>query len=752
MKKLPISLTCLSYIVLFVLHANLYGSTLSKGNSIYRIESMIAKSINEELIYFTDFKRLVPPPAPVVTSPVFLCQNSSASPLTATALSGHTLIWYGTAPTGGTPSSIAPTPSTSTVGSITYYVSQTDGVEESPRASIVVNVVADTGGAILNLRCDPSQIAPADRNSSVFFDWSNNPLNPINDYTYTYTIQGGPPVSGRTGPSNLQVFGMQPGQSATITLSYTFYPCVPTQTLTCTIPCGTATVSPNFPAIPPICIGSPAPILLPTSPNGISGTWSPAVVSNTVSDSYVFTPDPVLFPCATTQTLNVTVLPLATPVFSGIPSTVCQGSTAPLLPTSSNNTLPIAGTWTPSVVNTSILGPITYTFNPNPGECVSLTPTTVSITVIPNNVTPTFTQISPICSGDALPALPTTSDNGIMGSWSPVLNNTATTTYTFTPNPNQCALSTTMTIAVNPKGNPTFAAVGPICSGDALAPLPTTSNNGYSGSWSPAIDNTKTTTYTFMPNAGECANSVNLTIRVNPVINPVFNAIPSVICENSGNFILPMASNNSPAITGTWSPSFVDSSVLGTVNYVFTPNAGQCASVTNIDVTVKPSNSLIDFQWTVTEPFSENQVITIMAIQPGDYLYQLDSGSFQTSPVFENVTYGVHTVTVRDPDGCSSPITKGGIFVVDYPKVFTPNGDGQNDTWNIDSLMNDANAKIFVFDRYGKLLKEIRPNGNGWNGSYNGKPMPANDYWFVVEYFDEQNIRQIFRSHIALKR
>ncbi|MFL1011475.1 T9SS type B sorting domain-containing protein, partial [Flavisericum labens] len=400
--------------------------------------------------------------------------------------------------------------------------------------------------------------------------------------------------------------------------------------------------------------------------------------------------------------------------------------------------------WSPALNNTATT---TYTFTPNPNQCALSATMTITVNPI---VSPTFTQVSPICSGDSLTALPTTSNEGITGVWSPALNNTATTTYTFTPNPNQCALSTTMTITVIPKENPTFAAVAPICSGDSLAPLPTMSDNGYSGSWSPAIDNTQTTTYTFTPNSGECANLVDLTITVNPLIDPVFNAIPSVVCENSGDFILPMTSNNSPAITGVWSPSFVDSTVLGTFNYVFTPDAGQCASATAMDITVKPSNNLIDFQWTVTEPFSENQVITISAIQPGDYLYQLDLGSFQTSPVFENVSYGEHTVTVSDPDGCNAPLTKGGIFVVDYPKFFTPNGDGENDTWNIDSLM--SNARIFVFDRYGKLLKQISPNGSGWNGSYNGRPMPANDYWFVVEYFDEQNIKQVFKSHIALIR
>jgi hypothetical protein len=73
----------------------------------------------------------------------------------------------------------------------------------------------------------------------------------------------------------------------------------------------------------------------------------------------------------------------------------------------------------------------------------------MTITVNPN-ITPTFTQVPAICLGATLSALPTTSSNGITGTWSPALNNTATTTYTFTPTAGQCASSQTMTITVNP--------------------------------------------------------------------------------------------------------------------------------------------------------------------------------------------------------------------------------------------------------------------------------------------------------------
>lgn len=685
---------------------------------------------------------------PTVSSPVYYCQNSPAVPLTATASAGATLNWY-TVATGGTALPGAPTPITTTVGTTPYYVSETLGGVESTRSRIDVIVVADNGSKILLLRCDETQIAAADRYSSVYFDWTNTVGLP-NQYTYSYSVDGGPSIIGTTGPTNLQVFGLSPGQSVTLTVSHTTYPC-DRSVVTCTVPCGTSTVTPTFNPIAPFCSGTtPAPTLPLTSIEGIAGTWSPAVVSNTTSGSYVFTPNPVLFPCATIQTLNVTVTPLATPTFATVPATVCQNATPPVLPSSSSNATPITGTWSPATVNTAVLGPSNYVFTPNPGQCVASLTTTITITVNPN-ITPTFTQVQAICSGTALSALPTTSTNNFTGSWSPALNNTATTTYTFTPTAGQCATTTTMTITVTPNAVPTFNAVPAICAGDPLAPLLTVSNNGYAGSWFPGLDNMATTTYTFTPNTGQCATPTTLTITVNPLKMPVFATVPDFVCENDVPLVLPTNSSNTPSITGAWSPATVDTSVLGASDYVFTPNSGQCAISITQSIIVNPSNTLVDFTWTVTEAFSKNQVITITASGPGDYLYQLDDGPFQQSPVFEHVAAGYHSVTVKDVTGCSSPITKTDILVVDYPRFFTPNNDGYNDAWNIFTLEDALGSKIRIFDRYGKLLKEISPNGSGWDGTYNGHPLPATDYWFVVDYGENGIVKQ-FKSHFSLKR
>jgi|GEM_PF-1426906 len=151
-----------------------------------------------------------------------------------------------------------------------------------------------------------------------------------------------------------------------------------------------------------------------------------------------------------------------------------------------------------------------------------------------------------------------------------------------------------------------------------------------------------------------------------------------------------------------------------------------------------------------SKAFSDKPSITVEAIGVGEYLYQLDDGSIQSDPVFTNVSSGLHWITVYDNNGCS--IVKIPLTVIDYPHYFTPNGDGYHDYWNISDLANDPNAKIYIFDRYGKFLKQIKPSrSSGWNGMLNGRPLPATDYWFTVTYTEDDMIKE-YKSHFSLKR
>ena len=157
--------------------------------------------------------------------------------------------------------------------------------------------------------------------------------------------------------------------------------------------------------------------------------------------------------------------------------------------------------------------------------------------------------------------------------------------------------------------------------------------------------------------------------------------------------------------------------------------------------------------YTVTNAFTDNQIITVTVEGYGVYEYSLDNGPRQTSAVFTNVSLGNHTITVWDvenPGFSCDPLEILNVQTIDYPHYFTPNGDGIHDTWNIAGLSGQPNAKIYIFDRYGKLLKQISAAGTGWDGTYNGQMLPATDYWFTVEYL-EQTVKE-FKAHFSLKR
>ncbi|WP_432412670.1 T9SS type B sorting domain-containing protein [Rasiella sp. SM2506] len=152
----------------------------------------------------------------------------------------------------------------------------------------------------------------------------------------------------------------------------------------------------------------------------------------------------------------------------------------------------------------------------------------------------------------------------------------------------------------------------------------------------------------------------------------------------------------------------------------------------------------------VNGAFAGEHIIEVATTGDGEYVFQLDDGPFQTENVFRNVPPGGHTITVQDSNGCGSAVVEIGI--VDYPRFMTPNQDGWNDTWNIIGIADaDPAAKIYIFDRHGKLLKQISPLGEGWDGTYNGNPLPSSDYWFRVDYTEDETQKE-FRGHFTLKR
>jgi gliding motility-associated-like protein len=188
--------------------------------------------------------------------------------------------------------------------------------------------------------------------------------------------------------------------------------------------------------------------------------------------------------------------------------------------------------------------------------------------------------------------------------------------------------------------------------------------------------------------------------------------------------------------------------VPGTYSVVITMKASPFCESAPIFGVATPATPPVSFVAIPSAYFNENPSVTVVVTPAGDYEYQIDNGAFQTSNVFTDVSSGQHQIAVRNECGSLGPKT---VTIIDYPQYFTPNGDGYHDTWNISALSGQANAKIYIFDRFGKLLKEIRPSSYGWDGTFNGLALPSTDYWFVVSY-EENNQSKEFKSHFALKR
>jgi len=224
------------------------------------------------------------------------------------------------------------------------------------------------------------------------------------------------------------------------------------------------------------------------------------------------------------------------------------------------------------------------------------------------SITPTFTQIDPICAGGTF-TLPTTSNNAVpvTGTWSPAINNQATTTYTFTPNAGQSASTTTMTVTVNSPITPTFTQIAPICAGGSFT-LPTTSNNGITGIWLPSINNQATTTYTFTPNEGQCATTETMIVEVNPMANLVLTSSNNIQIVDANSPLQPITynlENGASGVTVTGLPTGVSyvtqgndvtisgtPTVAGTFNYTVSTPGGCGVTIAQGTITVSTPKDL----------------------------------------------------------------------------------------------------------------------------------------------------------------
>ncbi len=175
-------------------------------------------------------------------------------------------------------------------------------------------------------------------------------------------------------------------------------------------------------------------------------------------------------------------------------------------------------------------------------------------------------------------------------------------------------------------------------------------------------------------------------------------------------------------------------------------NNFECYDETTFNLAVDP---IIPFALTLDRLHISNQNdLTVIMTETGiTFEYQLDNYNFQPNNYFYDLPAGIHTLTVRDSDSCEIHSINFYITLFEIPSQFTPNGDGYNDYWKIIDSDNQIQS-INIFDRYGKIIKQLNPNTLGWDGTLNNVAMPSADYWYVILL----NNQEILRGHFSLKR
>jgi gliding motility-associated-like protein len=260
-----------------------------------------------------------------------------------------------------------------------------------------------------------------------------------------------------------------------------------------------------------------------------------------------------------------------------------------------------------------------------------------------------------------------------------------------------------------------------------------------------------------------CYATTALELRVN--LLPIFDLDPSyILCLNSNGTEVVSSpvmdtglseadysfewSYNSTVIAGATGSSYT-ATQAGNYSVRVTNTTTMCENTAQ--TVVQGSEPPILTAEVTSAAFSDNATIEVQLSGSGDYELSIDNGPWTTDTVFTGLSAGIHEIWARDLIGCGQARVE--LLVIGYPPFFTPNGDGYNDTWNIFSLSDQLESKIYIFDRYGKLLKEISPQGRGWDGIYNGALMPSSDYWFTVNYRDPNtDVVKEFRAHFTLKR
>ncbi len=320
--------------------------------------------------------------------------------------------------------------------------------------------------------------------------------------------------------------------------------------------------------------------------------------------------------------------------------------------------------------------------------------------------------------------------------------------------------------------NPVLLPVYEACSLDTITPPTATDNcaNTITGTTTTAFPVLVSTTITW---SFDDSNGNVITQDQEVTIEDTFAPIPDNTSLEEVNVTCIL--NNLPAPTGSDECAGIVTATTNTlfpitqstlVEWTFTDGAN--STTQNQQVTIHDSTPTNHTANAVTNGTGDKATITVnlTGSEYANYEVQLgndpwipaerDGNTFIVtfSDVFIPIS-GLQIINLRSTDGCWHDSIE--IPLVGYRGSFTPNADGIHDTWNMIGLTNsNPNASITIFNRLGKLLAQITPSGAGWDGTYNGVPVPSSEYWFKVSYTevdsDGNQVPRNISGHFSLIR
>ncbi|MBA4316798.1 MAG: hypothetical protein C0412_00200, partial [Flavobacterium sp.] len=739
------------------------------------------------------------PTAPIVSN-IAPCHNEIAIPLTATASANCTLNWY-TTPTGGTPSATSPTPSTITVGTIKYYVSQTITATgcEGPRSeiSVIVNplpVVKD----VTIIQCDSDLIVDGKTLFNLTVNNTEISGNSTNEtFTYFTSLNG----ANNASPADL-ILNELAFENTTPTLmdvwsrvTNKITGCHSVAKITLKVPA--TNINPNYKiTFPPVCddfldvngnnngnnnnrdgittfdFSSTKAIiegLLPTSDVYIINYYKNE--TDALSELNVITDisnyrnigypnsqdiwiridsdlDNACYGLGPYLTLNVEALPVANTVV--IPRQ-CDDNNDGIF---TFNTLSLESDLLKGQTNVTV----TYfdqTNNPlkDANGVLITSPFPATFTSTSQTIKAVVTNNTPQLCFDEV-AIQFIVDNSPVAFAVPSALTTACDDEANPINQDGKFAFDTSTFETTILGGQTGMIVQYYDQNNILLPSPLPN---------PFVTNTQNITANVQnPLNTICSATTTLNFVVNPVPNIDLNLdglSNELVCSNLSTFFVTLdagitdgspTSNYDYAWTkdgitvGTNSPT-LDVNTEGVYTVEVTNNSG-CGRIRTLTVTASNIATIVSVD---VVDLTDNNTVTVNATGPGVYQYSIDesNGFWQDSNFFNNVPAGIHEVYVNDKNGCG--LVHQEIVIVGVPKYFTPNGDSYNDVWEIKGITKYPQAEVQLYDRYGKYLSTLNAINKSWNGMYNGSPLPSDDYWYVLNL---GNGKPEIKGHFSLKR